>query len=75
MESLSISAPLGKRTVPEPGSPVTDLAPKSGMVSSYAALANPDEGTTLDFMQAPVFDRSTYAKIEKEDVLPEIDYW
>ncbi|KAJ8421235.1 hypothetical protein Cgig2_000839 [Carnegiea gigantea] len=45
------------------------------MVSSYAALVNPDEGTTLNFMQAPVINGSTYAKIEKEDVLPEIDYW
>ena len=45
------------------------------MVSSYFALVSPYEGTTLNFMQAPVINEVSYAKIEKEDVIPEIDYW
>ncbi|KAJ8435839.1 hypothetical protein Cgig2_003862 [Carnegiea gigantea] len=32
-------------------------------------------GATLNFMQASVIDGTTYAKIEKDDVLLEIDYW
>ena len=73
MLKLSRFLPPGNRTILGPIFPDIESAPQRGMVSSYASLVNPYEGTTLDFMQAPVINGSTYAKIEKEDVLPKID--
>ena len=61
-ETIPISTPLGNGTVPVPVSPEIELAPNRGIVSSYAALVNPDEGTALNFMQGPIINGTTYAK-------------
>jgi len=49
--------------------------PKRGTASSYASVVNPDEGTSLQFVQASTVNGMKYAKIETEDVIPEIEYW
>ncbi|KAJ8420152.1 hypothetical protein Cgig2_019165 [Carnegiea gigantea] len=46
--------------------------PSRGTVSSYASLVNPDEGTSLKFVETPMINGVKFAKIDTEDVIPEI---
>ena len=41
----------------------------------YIALVNPDEGSSFVFVQTSLINGVKCAKIDKEDVLPEIEYW
>ncbi|KAJ8427105.1 hypothetical protein Cgig2_029814 [Carnegiea gigantea] len=43
--------------------------------SSYASLVDPEEGTELKFVSAKIIDWKKIAKIDKEDVENEIEYW
>ena len=43
--------------------------------SSYASLVGPDEGTDLKFVPTEVFHEMKIAKIERDDVDAEIEYW
>ncbi|KAJ8420807.1 hypothetical protein Cgig2_019766 [Carnegiea gigantea] len=45
------------------------------IVSSYASLVDPEEGTELKFVSTEIIDGKQIAKIEREDVEAEIDYW
>ena len=44
-------------------------------VSTYAALVNPDEGTSLKFVQVPLVNGRKCVKIDPQDVAPEIHFW
>ena len=45
------------------------------MKSSYAAMADLDKGTSLNFVHSPMVNGMKCAKIEPQDVQSEIDYW
>ncbi|KAJ8424964.1 hypothetical protein Cgig2_001819 [Carnegiea gigantea] len=58
--------------------PMTPNAPEAQSeqtVSTYAALVNLDEGTSLKFVQAPLVNGRKCAKIDPQDVAPEIHFW
>jgi len=42
--------------------------------SSYASLANPEEGTSLNYISVPLINGIKCAKNEEDDVAPEIQY-
>ncbi|KAJ8419839.1 hypothetical protein Cgig2_030550 [Carnegiea gigantea] len=54
---------------------IIKATPKRCTVSSYASLVNPDEGTSLQFVEASTINGIKYAKIETEDIAPEVEYW
>ncbi|KAJ8419321.1 hypothetical protein Cgig2_020480 [Carnegiea gigantea] len=59
-----------------PTSPVAAISPNRGAISSYAAMTtDPDEGTSLKFIQTPVINSVKCARIVSNDVNPEIEYW
>ncbi|KAJ8428194.1 hypothetical protein Cgig2_031471 [Carnegiea gigantea] len=64
--------------------PITSNAPEAqseqtvisnSKVSTYAAFMNPDEGTSLKFVQAPLGNDRKCSKINPQDVAPEITFW
>ncbi|KAJ8423894.1 hypothetical protein Cgig2_006231 [Carnegiea gigantea] len=52
-------------------SPIS-ATPSRGKVSSYASLVNPDEGASLNFVETSMINGTKCAKIDAEDVTPEI---
>ncbi|KAJ8419826.1 hypothetical protein Cgig2_029726 [Carnegiea gigantea] len=55
---------------------VYDAAFQSNTIKgSYAAMADPDEGASLNFVHSPMVNGVKCAKIEPQDVQSEIDYW
>ena len=56
-------------------STVTATVFPSRVFPSYAAMVDPDEGTTLEFLPASVINGTKCAKLAEEDVAGEIDYW
>ncbi|KAJ8421942.1 hypothetical protein Cgig2_012934 [Carnegiea gigantea] len=74
-ESDVISTHSGNETVLSTLSIAAAATPSPGILSSYASLVNPDEGSSLNFVQTPVIDGVKCAKIEINDVIPEIEYW
>ncbi|KAJ8422257.1 hypothetical protein Cgig2_029100 [Carnegiea gigantea] len=51
------------------------ISPSRTPISSYTAMTDPDEGTSLTFVQTQEFNGVKCARIEPIDVMPEIDYW
>ncbi|KAJ8426355.1 hypothetical protein Cgig2_021475 [Carnegiea gigantea] len=47
----------------------------SNVISSYAAMADPDEGTSLNFVHSQIVNGVKCAKIKPQDVQYEIEYW
>ncbi|KAJ8419286.1 LOW QUALITY PROTEIN: hypothetical protein Cgig2_016814 [Carnegiea gigantea] len=66
---------LGNETVHPFHLTIAAATPIRGPVSSYASLVNPNKGTSLNFIQAPVINGVECAKIATNDVIPEIEYW
>ncbi|KAJ8447801.1 hypothetical protein Cgig2_015164 [Carnegiea gigantea] len=50
-------------------------SPESQVRSTYASLVNPEEGTELNFVPATLINGTKCAKLCKEDVHEEIEYW
>ncbi|KAJ8437737.1 hypothetical protein Cgig2_009452 [Carnegiea gigantea] len=50
-------------------------AMKSPIKGTYVAMADPEEGTTLNFVTSPMVTGMKCAKIETEDVQSELDFW
>jgi len=44
-------------------------------VSTYAAMVDPNKGTQLSYVLAMITDGIKYARIEKQDVASEVEYW
>ncbi|KAJ8419251.1 hypothetical protein Cgig2_007493 [Carnegiea gigantea] len=44
-------------------------------VSTYAAMVDPHEGTQLSYVLAMITDGIRYARIEKQDVAFQVEYW
>ena len=57
-----------------PTAPNSSLQSKT-ITSSYAAMVDPDEGTSLNFILSSMVNGVKCAKIEPHDVQSEIDYW
>ena len=64
---------IGNETVQTP--PTSATSPGHRTISSFAALVDPDEGSSLAFVPTSLIDGVKCAKIDREDVLPEIEYW
>ncbi|KAJ8427844.1 hypothetical protein Cgig2_017892 [Carnegiea gigantea] len=47
----------------------------SNIISSYAAMADPDGGKSLNFVHSQIVNGVKCAKIEPQDVQSEIEYW
>ncbi|KAJ8425932.1 hypothetical protein Cgig2_003907 [Carnegiea gigantea] len=45
------------------------------IVSSYAAILDPNEGTSLNYVLAEMINGAKYAKMSRANVNPEIEYW
>ncbi|KAJ8419566.1 LOW QUALITY PROTEIN: hypothetical protein Cgig2_004597 [Carnegiea gigantea] len=43
--------------------------------STYASMVDPEEGTELKFVPTKIINGVKCAKIKKEDVMPEIEFW
>ncbi|KAJ8430087.1 hypothetical protein Cgig2_006539 [Carnegiea gigantea] len=55
--------------------PIEANSPPQGPIRSYAAMADPDEGTSLSFVQSQWINGVKCARIESVDVISEIEYW
>ncbi|KAJ8435573.1 hypothetical protein Cgig2_020035 [Carnegiea gigantea] len=55
--------------------PEVITSPTHNPITSYTAMIDPDEGTSLTFVQTQEFNEMKYAIIEPTDVMPKIDYW
>ena len=53
----------------------TAFASHVPLLSSYASMVDPDEGTDLKFMPTHSINGVRCAKVEEEDVATEIEYW
>jgi len=58
-----------------PNASIEAISPNRRIVSCYASLVDPNEGTSLKFIQAPLVNGVLCAKIESNDINPEIAYW
>ncbi|KAJ8420994.1 hypothetical protein Cgig2_023908 [Carnegiea gigantea] len=50
-------------------------SPARSTISTFATMIDPDEGTSLFFHRSQVVNGVKCAKIEIQDLQPEIDYW
>ncbi|KAJ8423024.1 hypothetical protein Cgig2_028227 [Carnegiea gigantea] len=55
--------------------PIEANSPPQSPMRSYAAMADPDEGTSLSFVQSQWINGVKCARIEPVDVISEIKYW
>jgi len=44
-------------------------------ISSYASTIDPDEGHLLKYIESATINGTKCARIEHQDVAPEIEYW
>jgi len=58
---------------------MVQLVPESALttpiISSYASLVDPEEGTELRYIPTTCINGLTCAKLEKQDVSEEVEYW
>ncbi|KAJ8434654.1 hypothetical protein Cgig2_034088 [Carnegiea gigantea] len=69
------SAPNSDEIVPSPEAIDHLATPQPRVHSSYAAMVDPNEGTSLNFIPVTVVNGVKCAKLTQADVSPEIDYW
>ncbi|KAJ8426628.1 hypothetical protein Cgig2_016071 [Carnegiea gigantea] len=55
--------------------PVAVISPIRGTIILYATMTDPDEGTSLKFIQTPVIDGVKCAGIVSNAVNPKVEYW